>query len=102
MKRRKGNYSTGLDNFGSRLIYKTQEQLDRLIGGSLTREDTLYNGVTWRFCEKRGRMGNHSTIRHKDKPARATEQYQDPVPPAAPVAQLTAAAPPCTKRCERI
>ena len=39
-------------------------------------------------------MGNHSTIRHKDKPTRATEPYRAPAPPAAPVAQLAAAPPP--------
>ena len=75
-------------------MYKTQDQLDQFIRGQLTRSDTSYNGVTWRYCEKCGRMGNHSTIRHKDKPARVTEPYQAPAPPSSPVAQLAAAPPP--------
>ena len=38
-------------------------------------------------------MGHHFTIRHKDKPARATEPYRAPAPPAAPVSQLADVAP---------
>ena len=95
-KRRKGNFSTGSENFGPHLIYKTQDQLNQFIGGHLTRSDTFYNGVTWRYCEKCRRMGNHGTMRHRDKSERVTEPYQAPVPPSAPapVAQLAAAPPP--------
>ena len=55
-----------------------------------------YNGLTWRYCAKCGRMGNHSTVRHIDKQKKVTEPHQAPAPPAAPapLAQLAAAPPP--------
>ena len=93
-KRKKANYSIGPDNYGPRLAYKNQEQLDQFINGSLTKQDTLYNGITWRYCSKCQRMGNHSTERHRDRTPRTAESNRAPAAPLAPVAQMAAAAPP--------
>ncbi len=49
-------------------LVNNQEEFIKFRAGDYGKQKISYNGADWRWCEKCGRMGNHSTDRHRDKP----------------------------------
>ena len=70
-KPRKPNHAFESSKWGPNKLYKTKEQFQEFwncaIPGMEKSKSYDYEGVTWYWCEKCQRMGNHPTEKHRDK-----------------------------------
>ena len=90
------NYHYCSDRWGgSKNHYKNEEDFKKFFNGENICKSTVYNldGDKWFWCEHCGRMGNHSTARHRKRRGdKSTSSSAGAAPP--PAANLSALPPP--------
>lgn len=98
INKQRNNYHYCSDRWGgSNNHYKTEAEFKKFFDGEFICKNTVYNldGNKWFWCEKCGRMGNHSTSRHRKRKSgedkSASSHGGSDLPP--PVANLSSLPP---------